>query len=140
MWSIFLIYILSTTRAAIPLGTRPVISQFVALVAYDKYPNLDLITNIWKRKKGRERRKRFTLNGKFESRHLKLCNKFRVVIRCVKAIFCRPDYQKLSMCPLIKRLNRAFDSKHSAEPLKSSAEHLKHSVELLKHSVELLRI
>ena len=57
--------ILSATLAAIPLGTRPVTSQFVALVTYVKYPNLDLITNIWKSKKDREKRKRFKLNGKF---------------------------------------------------------------------------
>ena len=32
-----------------------------------KYPNLDSITNIWKRKKGREKTKRFKLNGKFQN-------------------------------------------------------------------------
>ena len=67
VWLIFLIYILSATIAATPKGTRPVISQFVALVTYLKYPNLDLITNIWKRKNGREKRKRFKLNGKFQN-------------------------------------------------------------------------
>ena len=40
---------------------------------------------------------------------------------------------KLSMCALIKRLGRAFVSKHASEPLK-------HSAELLKYSAELLRI
>ena len=44
----------------------------------------------------------------------------------MKAAFYRPDYQKLLMCLLIKRLGQAFNSKHVAE--------------LLKHSVELLRI
>ena len=67
LWLIFLIYILSTTLATIPWGTRPVTSQFVAWVIYVKYPNTDLITNIWKRKKGREKRKRFKLNRKFHN-------------------------------------------------------------------------
>ena len=65
-------------------------------------------------------------NFTIESRYLKLCNEFRAVIRCIKTAFYRPDYKKLLMCPLIKRLGRAFVSKHAAEPL--------------KHSVELLRI
>ena len=47
-------------------------------------------------------------NFKIESRYLKLCNKFRAVIRC--ASFCRPDYQKLLMCPLIKTLGLAFET------------------------------
>ena len=34
-------------------------------------------------------------NFKIESRYLKLCNEFRAVIRCMKAAFYRPDYQKL---------------------------------------------
>ena len=77
---------------------------------------------------------------KTESRYLKLCYKSRAFIRCVKAGFYRPDYQKLLMCPLIKRLSRAFVSKNVAEPLKSSAELLKHSVELFKHSAKVLRV
>ena len=60
-------------------------------------------------------------NFKIESRYLKLCNEFRVVTRRMKAAFYRPDYQKLSMCPLIKRLGRASISKHATEPLKGSA-------------------
>ena len=71
-------------------------------------------------------------NFTIESRYLKLCNEFRAVIRCMKAAFYRPDYQNLLMCPLIKRLSRAFVSKHADEPLKRSAELLKHSAELLK--------
>ena len=51
----------------------------------------------------------------------------------MKAAFYRPEYKKLLMCPLIKRLGGAFVSKYAAEPLK-------HSVELLKHSAGLLRI
>ena len=39
--------------------------QFVALVTYVKYPNIDLIIYIWK--KGIEKRKRLKLNGKFEN-------------------------------------------------------------------------
>ena len=65
-------------------------------------------------------------NFTIESRYLKLCNQFRTVIRFMKAAFYRPDYDKLLMCPLIKRLDRAFVSKYAAEPL--------------QHSVKLLRI
>ena len=75
-----------------------------------------------------------------ESMYLKLCNEFRAVIRGTKAAFYRSDYQKLLRCSLIKRLGRAFVSKHAAEPLKRSAKLLKHPVERLKHSAELLRI
>ena len=78
-------------------------------------------------------------NFKIENRYMKLCNEFRTVIRCMKAAFYRPDYQKLLMCPLIKRLGRAFVSKNAVEPLKRSVEILKHLAELLKHSTELLR-
>ena len=56
---------------------------------------------------------------------MKLCNEFRAVIKCMKPAFYKPDYQKLLMCPLIKRLNRAFVSKHAAEPLKLSAKLLR---------------
>ena len=61
---ISLIYILSTTLAAIPLGTRPVTSPFLALVTYVKRQNLYLITNIWKRRQRKE--KEIILNGKFD--------------------------------------------------------------------------
>ena len=71
-------------------------------------------------------------NFKIESCYLKLHNEFRAVIRCMKAAFYRPDYQKLLMCPLIKRLGRVFVLKHAAEPLKGSADLLKHSAELLR--------
>ena len=76
---------------------------------------------------------------KIESRYLKLFNEFRAAFRCMKAAFYRPDYQKLLMCPLIKRLAPAFVSKHATEPLKGSSELLKHSTELLKHSAKFLR-
>ena len=58
----------------------------------------------------------------------------------MKAVFYRPDYQKLLTSPLIKRYGQPFIWKYVTEPLKHSAELLKHSAELLKHSVELLRI
>ena len=77
---------------------------------------------------------------KIESRFLKLSREFRAVIRRMKAAFYRPDYRNLLMCPLIKRLGRAFVLKHAAEPLKSSVEHLKHPPELLKHSTVPLRV
>ena len=67
-------------------------------------------------------------------------DEFRAVIKCMKAAFYRPDYQKLLMCLLMKRLGRAVVSKHAAEPLKRSAELLKHSAELLKQSTERLRV
>ena len=72
-------------------------------------------------------------NCKIESRYLKLYYELRAFIRCVKAAFYRPDYQKFLMCSLIKNLGQAFVSKHATKPLK-------HSAELLKHSAELLRI
>ena len=70
-------------------------------------------------------------NFKIESRYLKLCHEIRAFIRCIKAAFYGPHYQKFLMCPLIKRLGQAFVSKSVAEPLKRSADFLKHSVELL---------
>ena len=79
-------------------------------------------------------------NFTIESRYLKLCNEFRAVIRCMKAAFYRPDYQKLLMCPFIKRFGWAFVSKDAVEPLKHSVEILRHLAELLKHSAELLSI
>ena len=69
---------------------------------------------------------------KKESRYVKLCYKFRAFIRCIEAAFYRPDVQKFFMCLLIKRLGRAFLSKHAVEPLERSAELLKHSADLLK--------
>ena len=81
-----------------------------------------------------------------ESRYLKLCNNFRAVIRCMKAAYYRPDYQKLLMCSLIKRLGRAFVSKHAAKPLKHLAElfriyeKTKTPAESLKSSAECLKI
>ena len=79
-------------------------------------------------------------NCKIESRYLKFCYEFRTIIRCMKTAIYRPDYQKLLMCPLIKRLDRAFVLKHVAEPLKRSDKPLKHSLEFLKHSAEYLRV
>ena len=79
-------------------------------------------------------------NFKIESRYLKLCDVFRAVIRCMRAAFYRPDYQKFLMCPLIKRLGPAFVSKLAAKLLKHSAEPLQHLDELFKHSAELLRV
>ena len=52
-------------------------------------------------------------NFKIESRYLKLCSEFRAVIRRMKAAFNRPDYQKLLICPLIERLDRAFKAQPS---------------------------
>ena len=60
-------------------------------------------------------------NFTIESRYLNLCNQFRTAIRFLKGAFYRPDYQKLLMCPLIKRLGKTFISKHATEPLKYSA-------------------
>ena len=60
-----------------------------------------------------------------------LCYEFRGFIRCMKAAFYRPDFQKFLMCPLIKRLGQAFVPKHAAEPLKLSAEVFKHLAEPL---------
>ena len=71
-------------------------------------------------------------NFKIESKYLKLCNEFRAVIRCMKTAFYRPDYQKLLMCPSIKRFGRAIVTKHAVEPLKGSAELLKHLTEFLR--------
>ena len=79
-------------------------------------------------------------NFKTESRYLRLCNKFTAVMRCVKAAFDRPDYQKLLMFPLIKKLDRAFVSKHAVKPLKGSTELLKHLAKLSKHSAKLLKV
>ena len=60
-----------------------------------------------------------------KSRYLKLCNKFRTVIRFMKTAFYRPDYQKLLRCPLIERLGQASVSKDEAQPLKHSAKLLR---------------
>ena len=103
-----------------------VTSQFIALVTYVKYPNLDLIINIISEKEKNA--------GTSESRYLKLFNEFRAVVRCMKAAFYRPNYQKLLMCPLIKRLGQVFVLKYAVEPLKRSAELLQHSTELLRRS------
>ena len=70
-------------------------------------------------------------NFKIESRYLKLCYEVRAFIRCMKAAFWRPYYQKILMCPLIKRLCQAIVSKKCGRALKRSDENLKHSAELL---------
>ena len=49
-------------------------------------------------------------NFTFESRYLKLYNEFRTIIRFMKVVFYRPDYQKLLIYPLIKRFGRAFET------------------------------
>ena len=67
-----------------------------------------------------------------ERRYLRLCKKFRAVIRYMKAAFYRPDYQKLLICLLIKRLDLVSVSKHTAKPLKLSDELMKHSGDLLR--------
>ena len=46
-----------------------------------------------------------------ESSHLRSCIEFSTVIRFIKAVFYRPDHQKLLMCSLIKRVDEAFVSK-----------------------------
>ena len=82
-----------------------------------------------------EKRKRdlnWMENFKIEGRYLKLWHEFKTVIRCMKAAFYRPDYQKFLMCTLIKKFDQTFVSKHAAEPLKGSAELLKHSAELFR--------
>ena len=69
-----------------------------------------------------------------------LCYELRAFIRCMKAAFYRPDFQKFLMYPLITRLGHAFVSKHATELLKRSAELFKHSAKHLKHSVELFGV
>ena len=71
-------------------------------------------------------------NFKIESRYLKLCYEFWAFIRCMKVAFYRQYYQKLLMCPLIKRIGQTFVSKNAAKPLKRSAKLLKNSAELLR--------
>ena len=73
-------------------------------------------------------------NSKIESRYLMLCIDFRAINRCMKAAFYRPDYQKLIMCPFIKRLSQVFVSKHAVQPLKCSAQLLKHFAKLSRIS------
>ena len=128
----FLIYILLSILAAIPWSTRTV--SYICKIPKSCFNNQYLIIN------SRQKRKRFKLNGKFqnESRYLKLPYEFKSFIRCMKAAFYRLDQnqirpdQKFLMWPLIKRLGRAFASKHGAEPLKCSFELLKHPAELLR--------
>ena len=71
---------------------------------------------------------------KIKIRYLKLCYEFRAFIRCMKVAFYRPNFQKLLMFPLIKRLGRAFVLKHVAEPLK----HLAELFEILSQAFETL--
>ena len=73
-------------------------------------------------------------NFKIESRYLKLRNEFTAVIRYMKDVIYRLDYQKLLMCPLIKRLGLEFVLKHSTEHLKGSPELLKHVAKILRFS------
>ena len=69
---------------------------------------------------------------KTDRKNIKLYYEFGAFVRCMKAAFCGPDYQKFLMCTLIKRLGRAFVSKHATEPSKHSGELLKYSAEFLK--------
>ena len=64
-------------------------------------------------------------NLKIKSRYLQLCYEFRDFIKCIKAAFYRPDYQKFLLCPLIKTLGREFVSKNATEPLKREAKLLR---------------
>ena len=67
-----------------------------------------------------------------ESIHLRSCIEFSTVIRFIKAVFYRPDHEKLLMCSLIKRVDEAFVSKDTSKSLKHTAEFLKHSAKLLR--------
>ena len=69
-------------------------------------------------------------DSKIKSRYLKLFHEFRDLIRCKETVVYRPHCQKFCMCPLIKRLGRAFVLKHVTGPLKHSAEPFKHSAKL----------
>ena len=108
------------------------INLFIFLIktldTYVKYLNLDLRINIWKDKQGKEKRKRFKLNGRFQN-WKQICEAF---IRCIEAVFYKPDFQTFLMCSLIKILGWAFISKHAVEPLEHLADLLKHSGKLLK--------
>ena len=80
------------------------------------------------KEKETEKKERYLIsmeNFKIESRYLRLCYAFMAFIRCMKAAFYRPDYQKFLMCPLIKRFGRVFVSKNAAELLKHSGKLLK---------------
>ena len=46
-------------------------------------------------------------NFKTESKYLKFCHDFRAVIRCMKAAFYRPDYQKTRSSICFKTCGRA---------------------------------
>ena len=87
------------------------------------------ISEKQKKEAKRERDLKWMENFKIESRYLKFRNEFSAVIRCIGAVFYRPDYQT---CPLIKSLGQAFVSKHAADALKGSSEFLKHSAKLLR--------
>ena len=56
----------------------------------------------------------------------------------MKTASYRPDFQEFLMSPLIKRLGRAFISKHVVEPLKHPAEFLSGAFEGLKEN-DMLR-
>ena len=59
---------------------------------------------------------------------------FRAFIRCMKAAFYRPDFQKFLMCQLIKRLGPAFISKHAFETLGRAFETLGRAFEGLREN------
>ena len=98
-------------------------ANYIPICYISKIPKSWFNKQYLKNKKKEEKRERLNYMENFttESRYLKL-----------KVAFDRPDYQKLLMCPLIKRLGRQFVSKHAAEPLKRWAELLKHSAGFLR--------
>ena len=92
MWLIFLNLHSINKTCNYSYFTRLVTSQFVALVTYVKYPNLDLIINIWKRK-------RLKMNVKFQGwkQISEVLLRVQAFIRFMKDTFYRLDYQKFLM-------------------------------------------
>ena len=69
---------------------------------------------------------------RIKSRCAKICYEFKAFTKSMGAALYKPDFQKVSMCSVIKRPGWAFVTKHTAEPLKQSGKLLKQSAELLK--------
>ena len=84
------------------LWTKPL--ENLSLAKYLMPFTATLIINIWKGKREREKKRDFNWmeNFKVESRHLKSFYKFMAFIRCMKAVFYKPNNQKNLMCSLIK--------------------------------------
>ena len=63
-----------------------------------KIPKSSFNGQCLKKKKGREKRERYKLNGEqisnIDGRYLMLYYEFRAFIRCMKAAFYRPDFQE----------------------------------------------